>query len=255
MKAKGILRISLIVLAAVLGLAILLGALNALVGDGEWTFFWTVYRYDDTGFEVGSSTVYTDLLREVDIDWIDGQVQVILCEDFYPSVSESCTGDVSESSYMRWQLDATGERLTVKYRKPSGFLGSGENKQKDLVVRIPARMVGQLDALTLNVSTSQVTVDAIPFKSVQITSQSGEVALGLHPNCERIGIESKKGDVVLFSKDAPSVSVSYESKRGGAPILDFFFSKESGRYVSLEGNTRIDVVCERGQLTVKRSES
>ncbi len=252
MKAKRILGIVLIVLCALVGLAILLGAVNGLLG-GEWTFGWTVYRYDDTGFEIGSGTVPTNVLEAVDIDWIDGRVNVVVCDDFRPSVTETSGNDLTEDSRMRWHLDEEGKRLTIKYRKPSSFLGSGENKQKDLVVRIPARMFEGLNLLSVNAVSSEVTVEEIPFDTVKITSGSGAVFLCLHPLSKNVSVESKKGDVVLLSTDVPSLSIFYETKRGASPILDFFFEEKNGRLVSGDGYTFVDVATERGRLTVKRA--
>ena len=251
MKVKRILRIALIVVAALVGAAILLGALNALFGGGEWTFGWTAYRYDDTGFEVGSGTVYVEDLKGVDIDWIDGRVEVIVCDDFLPSVTEASALDLTEDSRMRRYVDAEEKTLTVKYRKPSSFLGGDQNKQKDLIVRIPKRMLEGLKTLRINAASSEVRVEGVWADSLEIVSKSGNVSVALHPQMESISIQSKQGDVVLLSAEAPSLSLFYETKRGGSPTLDFFFEQRDGRLVSGEGRTVVNVATERGGLTVK----
>ena len=252
MRSKKILRVLLVAIGALLLLAIVLGVLNALVGDGEWSFGWTAYRYDDTGFEVGGSTVYTETLQNIDIDWVDGRVSVIACDDFCPSLTESSDTELTEDSRVRWLLSEDGKTLTVKYRKSSSFLGSEQNKQKDLVLRVPKRLFDQLRSLRINVRSSVVTVDEIPFSKAEITSTTGDVSVMLHESLLHASVESKKGDVYLFARENPSLSLSYESKKGISPIFDFNFEKRDGRFLLGEGKTDVRVVSARGGLSVRK---
>ncbi|MBE6589221.1 MAG: DUF4097 domain-containing protein [Ruminococcaceae bacterium] len=252
MKSKKVFRVLLIAVSSLLLLAVLVGVLNALLGDGEWSFGWTSYQYDAEGYEIGGGTVYTDALKHLDIDWVDGHVNIIVCEDYYPSVTETFSLELADESYMRRLLVADEGRLTVKYRAPSSFFGGEENKQKDLTVRIPKRMLGGLESLTLNVLSSEVTVEAIPFSKIRLTSASGNITAGLHPMTERLDVETKKGDVCLSSAELPSFSLTYETKRAGSATLDFPFEEKDGRLICGEGKTGICVVSESGKLTVKR---
>ncbi len=255
MKKKKVLFAVLIVLGIAVLAAVLLGVLNGVLGNGEWTFGWTAYRYDDTGYEIGSGTVYTDALTTLDIDWVDGRVEIVVCEDYYPSVSERYDLELTEASYMRRHLSEDGTTLTVKYRKPSSFFGSDENKKKDLIVRIPERMLGQLDRLCLNVRSSEVVIDALGFLETDVTSTVGNVSLKYHPRMEQVNVESKSGNVSILSKEAPSMTLSHELKKGNAPTLDFFFEEKEACLVCGKGETLAYIKSARGNLSIKKENS
>lgn len=251
-KLRKPLFITLIVCGVLVLLAVLLGVLNAVLGDGEWTFFWTDYRYDDSGYTVGSGTVYSDDLTSLDVDWIDGSVEIVICEDTYPSVSERVSGDVSESDRMRFYLDEDGRMLRVKYRASSLFLGNGEKEQKNLIVRIPERMLPQMEELRLRAATASVTVEAIPFSRIELEGRAGNVSLAVAPDTEQIVVHTRSGDVSLFVEPLPSCSLRFATERGGAPLLDVPHEREGERFVCGEGKTAIDVETVDGELTVKK---
>ena len=78
-RLKRVAVIAAITMGAFLLLAIVLGVLNALVGDGRWNFGWNDYRYDDEGYEVGEGTVPHTGITAIDLDWIDGGVEIVAC--------------------------------------------------------------------------------------------------------------------------------------------------------------------------------
>ncbi len=233
-------------------LAVLVGVLNALVGGGEWTFGWNAYRYDDSGYTVGDGTVYAQELAELDIDWIDGKVEIVICQDAYASVSERVTGDVSESSRMRFRVSEDGRTLSVKYLAPSTFFGGVENKKKDLIVRIPEKMLPQMEALRLKVVSSEVAVEAIPFSRISVEGVSGSVALGIDARTEEISVVTVGGSVTLFATGEPSFTLAYTTVGGGTPLLDFPHERVDGSYVCGDGTTAITVETVGGELNVKK---
>ena len=88
-KLKRVLTILGITIGASLAVAILIGILNALVANGTWSFGWSDYRYDESGYEVGEGSVFSDDLTTLSIDWIDGEVRIVSCGDQYISLSET----------------------------------------------------------------------------------------------------------------------------------------------------------------------
>ena len=119
--------ILLIIVAALLVGAVILGVLNALVGKGKWTFGWTDYSYDDADYEVGDGSIPATRITSIDLDWIDGNVRIIACKDAFLSLTESTDSELTEASRVRWQVNELGE-LSIKYRKSSFFLGKTHNK-------------------------------------------------------------------------------------------------------------------------------
>lgn len=251
-KLKKPLLITLAVAGALALLAVLLGVLNAVLGNGEWTFFWKTYRYDDTGYTVGDGTVYSDTLKHLDVDWIDGSVEIVVCQDFYPSVSERITGDVTESRRMRFLVSEDGSTLSVKYRAPSSFLVGSEDKPKDLILRIPERMLSGMEELCVKTASAEISVDAIPFKTVRIEGNTGRIGLGINADTERVSVAAGSADVTLFVDDAPSLTLRYTTERGGVPMLDVPFERVGETFVCGAGEVSVDVETVSGELTVKK---
>ena len=157
--------------------AIVLGVMNGLIADGEWSFGWSSYRYDETGYEIGSGTVPTRSITSLEIDWIDGEVQVLLCDDTYISVTEDAGGATADSAFLRHRVLDDGKTLSIKYRKSAAFLGcGGSGLHKNLVVRIP-RSMANLQSLTLRSEASVIKISDISAQSVSVTSRSGSVTL------------------------------------------------------------------------------
>ena len=88
-KTKKIIKYAAFVVGGLIVGAILLGVLNGLVGKGEWNLGWTNYRYDDTAYDVGEGSIAAPNVEKIDLDWIDGNVRVVLCQDAYISITEA----------------------------------------------------------------------------------------------------------------------------------------------------------------------
>ena len=249
-KLKKPLLIILIALASLLLLAVLLGVLNATVGGGEWTFGWTDYRYDDGGYSVGSATVYAEGITALDVDWLDGTVEIVICQDYYPSVSERVSSDASESTQMRHRVSDDGKTLLIKHRAPSVFFGNGTEEGKHLIVRIPERMLSQMQSLRIKAVSAEIVVDDIPFAEVVAESRSGDVTLHLGTQTRQAAVTARRGDVTLLVDQAPSFSLSYESDKNKTPTLDVFCERIDGKYVCGEGKSAVSVHTADGELWV-----
>lgn len=175
MKLKKGIRIGLIVLGGILLLAVVLGVLNALVGGGNWYFGWQSYRYDDSGFETGDGTVRADGVRRIVVDWVDGEVEVVSCQDRYLSMTEACGEELTDANQLRWQLSEDGETLTVRYRKSSWFLSGSGRKNKKLILRIPERLQGTLASVTVEATTASVTLSGVRADELTVSGTTGRV--------------------------------------------------------------------------------
>lgn len=165
---------------SLIGLVLLIliaGILNALVGDGEWTL-WSSYRYDETGYEIGSTSVGSREVAVIDVDWIDGEVEVVLCDDAYISITEEYKGDITEQALMRYKLSEDGKTLSVKYRSSDAFIGFGSGgEDKKLIVRVPRAYIDQLESLTVNAKSANVKIVGVTAKRVEVFSKRGDVSL------------------------------------------------------------------------------
>lgn len=231
MNNKKIVRFAFVAVGAVLAFAILMGIFNGLVGKGTWNFGWTNYRYDDSHYQIGEGTIAAPNLERIDLDWIDGNVTVIICQDAYVSVSEQTSAELTEKTRVHWSVSEDGKSLSIKYRASSSFWGKTKDKNKDLVLRIPEKLMGQLQSLNINAVSSNVTVSDIIINNIDIKTASGNVKVEL--------------------PESTAFALTYETKRGGAPTIDFPVTQKGNTYVSGTDGIKINVETNSGKTVVK----
>lgn len=246
MKLKKALKIIGITAAALVLAAVLVGILNAVIAGGAWNFGWTDYRYDDRGYEAGEGSVTHDGITAIDIDWIDGGVEVVICQDRYISLSEQSDEALTREGKLHYKVSADGKTLSVKYRASSWYFGNSQNKNKTLTVRIPEHMLesGQLQSLKIKTVSGNVRVDATPVS----TPTEGEEPIVLA--LKTLSVKTKSGDVrLILSKDAP-FTLKFDSKRDQKPSISFDCEKKNGKYVFGDGGMNVTVVTDKGGLKV-----
>lgn len=177
MKLKKGIRIGTMAVGGIVLLAVVLGVLNALVGGGNWYLGWQSYRYDDSGYETGDGTVRADSVRRIVVDWVDGEVEIVSCQDRYLSLTEESREELTDANLLRWQVSEDGETLTVRYRKSSWFLGSSGRKNKKLILRIPEQIQETLTSLELEAVSASVTLSEVRAERITLTGTSGRITL------------------------------------------------------------------------------
>ena len=284
--------ILLIIVAALLVGAVILGVLNALVGKGKWTFGWTDYSYDDADYEVGDGSIPATRITSIDLDWIDGNVRIIACKDAFLSLTESTDSELTEASRVRWQVNELGE-LSIKYRKSSFFLGKTHNKNKDLILRVPERFFEGLK-VSVNTRSANVFVEGIAAQEMVLNTESGNFALlsdssaavlvvksesgklliggsiseqmelfakngeirvetDQLPKQSKIESESKNENIYLELSPAQAFSLGFESE-SGRYISEFSMEQSGGRLLTGDGSALIDVKTKNGLLYLNQKE-
>ncbi len=280
--------IVLIAVGVLLLFAVVLGILNALVAGGRWTFGWNDYRYDESGFEIGSGSIPADRISEIDLDWIDGMVELLPCEDRYLSLTETAEEALPESAELRWRLDESG-KLTVKYRKSSWFFGFGASRQKKLVLRVPTRFLEDLTRVDISVDSADVWVHGISAETLRIELKSGALLIedctvsdaelktesgklkSAELKADRVTLEtkyadaelgmvscpreafltSKSGDLTLCLPEDSDFSLLFESTKG-AISSDLALSESNGYWVCGDGTAELRVQTESGRLSLAK---
>ena len=235
MKNKKIIKYTAFIIGGLVIGAILLGVLNGLVGKGEWNLGWTNYRYDDSAYRTGEGTIPAPAVESIDLDWIDGSVTVVICQDAYISVSETAPAELTEKTQVHWFISEDGKTLSIKYRGSSSFFGTNKDKEKDLILRIPEKLLGQLQTLNINAVSSNVTISNIIIENINVQTASGNVTIEL--------------------PEATAFTLTHETKRGGNPTVDFPVTQEGNTYVSGTDGMGINVTTNSGKVSVTTSKS
>ena len=229
--------IASIAVGVLLVVALVIGILNALVADGKWTFGWNDYRYDETDYTIEGGSIPAEGLKKIELDWIDGEVQIVSCQDSYVSLTETAEDELPKSAMLRWRVSEDGSTLTVKYRKSSWFFGIGSgNRQKKLILRIPERFFAQLEELDIDVTVADVTVEGITAKRLSFSSGNGALTTA---SCifESADIETKNGAITLGADISSDVEM--ESTNGKLELHSRICP------------TKVDLETESGELTLR----
>jgi len=280
-----------IVIAIVVGvlvlLAVVLGVLNALVGGGAWRIGWQDYRYDESGYEIGEGSIVADSITGIDLDWIDGEVEIVSCQDTFASISERADAELPDSAKVHWRVSEDGT-LQIKYRKSSWFFGIGSsNRNKRLTVRIPEKFLDSMDSIRVEVVSADVTVSDLRAKSFSCESASGSIGV---KNCsfegffaesvsgsllaegliareidaesvsgaidltlptlpERLEASATSGDVVLRMPKDASFTMEWETASGSL-AYDFLLTKSGERYLCGNGEKSLEIETVSGDLTL-----
>ena len=214
-------------------------------------------------------------MTEIEIDWIDGAVLILPCQDAYPSLSERTEdgAELPESAQMRWKLSEDGQTLTVKYRKSSWFFGFGsQNRNKTLILRIPEAMLSQMRELDVTSVSGNVVMDQIAVEKLSVKTVSGNLRL-LNIACNSLEIETLTGnlefdgavcpqsleidgtsaDLTLRLPSESGFDLTWESN-GGNLSSDFALTEQGKHRIFGNGGASFDVKTTSGDLLLaKRS--
>lgn len=277
-----------IVAGAFVVIAVVIGILNALIAGGAWQIGWKDYRYDESGYEIGEGSIVSDAITGIDLDWIDGEVEIVACQDTFASISERADGgELPESAKVRWKVLEDGT-LSIKYRKSSWFFGFGSsNREKKLTVRIPERFFDGMTTVRVEVSSSDVVAVDLRAKSfafesasgslgvkgctfdhfavdtvsgdllaeellsreIDAESKSGDVDLTLPTLPDALELSAKSGDIVLRMPKDSSFALEWESDSGRLSY-DLPLTKSGDHFLCGDGTKRLSVETDSGDLTL-----
>ncbi len=288
---KRALGVTLIIMGGLVLLAVILGVLNALVADGKWSFGWTNYRYDDTGYEIGGGTLPYSEIECVEVDWIDGEVTVTVCDDRYPSLTEEAEGELAESVTVHWRVSEDGKTLSVKYRESSYYF-AGNERNKKLTLRLPREMAEGLQSLEICTASANVMVkgiqaaeldfecasgnliaEACVFQDFDAQNASGSVVCNStvtgHFDAETVSgtvvlmtrtcpaetdIETVSGDIRLSLPEDAGMTLLWETVSGSFSMGKFAFEQQGGVYICGGGEHELDIQTVSGGLSFEELE-
>jgi len=217
-------------------------------------------RWTDNGYSYGSarkytaltegSTIITDRITELDIDWIGGSVTISKGDRL--TVTEEHDPDYDDDKY-RLHYWVDGRTLHIKYFKSGVKLK--ESIGKDIVITVPE----ELKEIDVDVVSADAHINGVTAKSIDCNSVSGNLKLN-GTDVRDISFDSVSGDIVAeFSHNAPyEIDVDTVSGNGDIALPDGTsvrtkFNSVSGSYksdVSAGNGVEIDFDSVSGDLEV-----
>ena len=181
--------------------------LVALIGVGASLFagcgfLKTFERYENAqAYSAGNFTYQANAVTEIEIDWVDGKVEIVQSDNPTLSVFESLPAEANEDKVHYW---LRGNTLKIAYCQ-SGKRGDISQSNKELVVEIPSGVSLDIEAVG-----AEVTAQSLQVRSVSVDTKSGAVNGGVW-RADEVDVETESGSVRVDSIDARDISVETES--------------------------------------------
>lgn len=191
---------------------------------------------------VGSTSIAAAEVREIDVEWISGDVVVSIGEGTEIQISESSAYELTDAQKMRCTLKEG--KLRIKYCDNADNVwtwfmrGNYRIPSKTLYLTLPASLMAELNELDVETVSADVYFDAANAKGkdVDMSSTSGDVLIK-NLEVRELAASSISGAVTIENCRADELDLESVSGR---------IAVKSGSYTELDAQTvsgSIELVC------------
>ena len=287
-------KITLIVAAVLVGLGLCIAVVGALMGgrisDLRNTYYdgreWHHGDALDGSYTGGEIRVPAEDITALDIDWVAGDVKIMVTDGEEIVVTEHADHGIPEEYALQLEADNT---LRIRY---SNDVWGIDMPEKDLTVLLPRTVAENLTAVDLSGVSADFAVDRLTvrdafsfdtasgklktealtatgakadvnsvsgdieldgsFREVKAGSTSGEIDLMLRNAPAAVEVSTVSGEVDVELPAGTGFTLDYSTVSGELEC-DFPLTKSvDGKYVCGDGACRIEVGTTSGSLSVER---
>ena len=287
-------KITLIVAAVLVGLGLCIAVVGALMGgrisDLRNTYYdgreWHHGDALDGSYTGGEIRVPAEGITALDIDWVAGDVKIMVTDGEEIVVTEHVDRGIPEEYALCVEADNT---LRIRY---SNDVWGIDMPEKDLTVLLPRTVAENLTAVDLSGVSADFAVDRLTvrdafsfdttsgklktealtatgakadvnsvsgdieldgsFREVKAGSTSGEIDLKLRNGPAAVEVSTVSGEVDVELPAGTGFTLDYSTVSGELEY-DFPLTKsKDGKYVCGDGACRIEVGTTSGSLSVER---
>ncbi len=222
-------------------------------------------NYDEARYSVGNAEIDADMVQNIDIEWISGNVDIEYYDGDTISLSENEQSD--ENHKLRYKLD--NGTLDIKYIK-SGVLkrrNGNLNLSKELTIYIPKdKVINNIDVESVSAGiNSEITVgdfdaetvsgniiaDGI-MNSADAETVSGNITFICPQSFYELSTDSVSGETqIIIPKDISGFYVTASSVSGRINADDFNISGKALDYTYGAGGPEISFNSVSGSLNIK----
>lgn len=203
-----------------------------ITGKINWISFslYGGYHYADAKrYTPGGADLDADEVEDLDINWIDGRVQIEVYDGDTVQFHENTSRNLKEAEQLQY-YNKNG-RLIIQYQKSQRkVLSTSLERHKELIVKIPEKIAESMGFVGVDTISSETKITGITAKNINLDSTSGEFKL---KGCRalKIMMNSTSGDLIgesIVAEELLTVdTVSGDAEVEGS-IADIDFSAVSG---------------------------
>ena len=203
------------------------------------------HKYNSEYTEISTSAEFaTDDINSIDIEWIDGNVNI----EYYDGETIYAEESGGNNSYPMYYKIENGT-LKIEEHLENNWKIFSNIPNKDLTLKIPQTFKAdeiEISVVSANVYASELNTKELEFETV---SGNGDFEFAVAPN--KIDTESVSGDVkITLPEDVLGYKVSRESVSGSFSARDFDNSERYG-----DGSVIIKSSSVSGNLTLNKSKA
>lgn len=177
----------------------------------------TIYSYEDFDKYIKGGASLEAAIKNIEIDWVNGDVKVLQHLENTISFSETSNQDINDKNSMYYYLE--DDTLHIKFAKSGEF--QFEHLQKSLTIELPQSLL--LDEADIDVVAAGLTMDSVNVKKIDLDTVSGDVVVK-SSTVEDFDIDSVSGSVNLITSKCPAKG-EFDSMSGS---INFQLPQDSG---------------------------
>ena len=279
MKRLKELKITLAVTALIICMIMLSGCVIH-TGGGLSTI-----KYDNAdSYAIGSGRT-SDSIRNLEIDWISGNVEISYGKEDEIILEETSKDEITDELTMRWLVE--GGTLHIKFCKAGKI--NVNNCDKTLKVTLPKNIKleeAEFETVSADITASELHVKDVNFETVSgsvearlygarsidadsvsgdvdiiapdgpkdadIETTSGSVRMNLKKSIDDCEIGTVSGKVTLLLPKKGNFTISYDTTSGDFDS-DIEMAQKGSKYVAGKGSDRFDIDTTSGDLRIKKA--
>lgn len=189
----------------------------------------------------GPYNVATDGIEMIDIEWVNGNVDVKYYDGDTIYIEESASNDKHPMAY---KVD--NRTLYICEFSNNSKTAFKNKTNKDLTVKIPSDF--KVYELSMDIVSANVTASQLNTNEFEMNSVSGNTHISFKEQPRSIEMDTVSGDIqIVLPEDITGYSISKESVSGSVNTNDFGNALNYG-----DGYTRIELDSVSGNLTVEK---
>ena len=169
------------------------------------------YTYDNSEKYVAGDQVITDMINNLDIDYVSGDVHLSVGSSNEVTVKETVNKEIENDLKVHTYVD--GDTLYVRFCKSTSGIVSLDASKK-LEITIPSDRI--LKSLKIDVSSGDIYADGIDSESVNIDTASGDTTMNAG-SVEKLNYDAASGNG-KFSFDATPKDSLFDAASGDVSI-------------------------------------
>lgn len=160
------------------------------------------------GYTLGGADLAANAIREIEVDWVSGAVDIAVYDGDTISFSEASAGALTEKQRLRYRVEEDELRIVCCEKSVVNL------PHKTLTLRIPAALA--LESVEVDLVSAELTVADVQAGEIDAKTVSGHTTLrGV--SCRELEVKSVSGLVTLESCAVAS-EISIETVSGEAVI-------------------------------------